>query len=629
MNLPSLETDKIIAAAEEAQQQLCDAQSAPTLDHAMVGNGSSCALIAKDGSVEWCCLPHFDSPSFFAALLDQEKGGLFKFEVKNIVSRTQRYLPKTNILETRITTADGSFDIIDFMPRYRIDDQEVHCPPELIRQVILKSGQPKFKVRYEPRPNYAKGEVHTKVTSELIKSFSAEEQYESLYLYSNANFRDVIEQHEIDLQNDLYFLVSYHQKLRDIDLSWIELEKQRTKVYWMNWLEHGYPFHTYADAIERSALTLKMLTFEKTGAILAAATTSLPETIGEQRNWDYRFCWIRDASMTVRTLMKIGHQGTAKDFLKFILNLIPEKGEQVQIMYGIDGSKTLEEMELPWLDGYANSKPVRIGNAAYTQRQNDIYGILLDAIEQSLVLFNKDKQHIEELWTTVRTLVRHVEQHWQEPDMGIWELRTQKKHFTFSKVLCWVAMDRAVKIAYQLQQKNLAQLWAITRDTIKRDILEHGWNSDIKAFTQAYGEPHLDASNLLMEEVGFIDASDPAFISTVYQSYEHLSHQGLAYRYINEDDFGRPHSSFTICSFWLIRSLHKIGEVDLAKGLFEQLLSYANPLGLFSEDIDFNSKVLLGNFPQAYSHLALIDTALVLSGQERSWKNVNDVGSDL
>jgi len=235
---------------------------------------------------------------------------------------------------------------------------------------------------------------------------------------------------------------------------------------------------------------------------------------------------------------------------------------------------------------------------------------------------------LEYLWTAVRTLVRHVENHWKEPDMGIWELRTQKKHFTFSKVLCWVAMDRAVKIAHQLKQRDYASKWSATRDEIKLDVYEKGWHEQLKAFTQSYGEPHLDSANLLMEEVGFIETSDPAYVSTVYQSYEKLMNEGLAYRYINEDDFGKPRSSFTICTFWLIRSLYKIGERELAKGLFDRILNYSNHLGLFSEDIDFKSKELLGNFPQAYSHLALIDTALVLSSQERSWhslKNENDL----
>jgi GH15 family glucan-1,4-alpha-glucosidase len=368
----------------------------------------------------------------------------------------------------------------------------------------------------------------------------------------------------------------------------------------------------------RSALLLKLLSYQKSGAILAAVTTSIPETIGEERNWDYRFCWIRDASMVIKVMTKLGHFNVAHRYLNFIIDLLPDKGEKIQIMYGINGEKKLTEYELPHLSGYENSKPVRIGNAAYKQKQNDIYGILVDVIYQLIHLFTTSLEHSEELWTITRNIIKVVETNWQKPDKGIWEIRHSTKHFTFSKVLCWVAADRGIKIAELLHQKEYIQSWSRLRDRIKNDILKNAWSEKKQSFTQAYGIEDLDASALLMESFGFLDGDDPKFRSTVKAIQKELEYKGLMYRYKNHDDFGQPSSAFTICSFWLIRSLYMIGEKEEARKKFDELLKYSNHLGIFSEDLDFESKRLLGNFPQAYSHLALIDVAMLLAGGEIS-----------
>jgi GH15 family glucan-1,4-alpha-glucosidase len=287
-------------------------------------------------------------------------------------------------------------------------------------------------------------------------------------------------------------------------------------------------------------------------------------------------------------------------------------------MYGINGEKKLTEYELPHLSGYENSKPVRIGNAAYKQKQNDIYGILVDVIYQLFHLFTTSLEHSEELWTITRNIIKVVETNWQKPDKGIWEIRHSTKHFTFSKVLCWVAADRGIKIAELLHQKEYIQSWSRLRDRIKNDILKNAWSEKKQSFTQAYGIEDLDASALLMESFGFLDGDDPKFRSTVKAIQKELEYKGLMYRYKNHDDFGQPSSAFTICSFWLIRSLYMIGEKEEARKKFDELLKYSNHLGLFSEDLDFESKRLLGNFPQAYSHLALIDVAMLLAGGEMS-----------
>ncbi len=392
-----------------------------------------------------------------------------------------------------------------------------------------------------------------------------------------------------------------------------KLKLERTKVYWLNWAERTTSFRKFEDEIIRSALTLKMLSYDKSGAILASITTSLPERIGEERNWDYRFCWIRDASMVVKIMTSLGHFRMAKRYLNFIIDILPEKDEKIQIMYGIRGEKKLTEYELSHLAGFENSVPVRIGNAAYKQKQNDIYGILLDVIYQHFELYSMDLEHSEELWTIVRNIVKVIESNWEKPDRGIWEIRNENRHFTFSKVLCWVGVDRAVKIALQLKQNQYIKSWTKLREAIRDDIYKKAWSEKKKAYVQAYGSEDLDASALLMEPYGFVSAKDERYIQTVDAIQKELEHNGLMFRYRNRDDFGKPKSAFTICSFWLTNSLYKIGRKKEAIAMFKTLMKYSNHLGLFSEDLDFETKRMLGNFPQAYSHLALVETAINIS----------------
>ena len=314
--------------------------------------------------------------------------------------------------------------------------------------------------------------------------------------------------------------------------------------------------------------------------------------------------------MVIKVITKLGHDKIVKNFIKYIVDLIPDKDEKLQIMYGISGEKMLTEKTLEHLAGYEGSKPVRIGNAAFTQKQNDIYGILMDTIHAQIEKYTHEDEKHEELWSIVKSIVWVVNNNWKLADKGIWEFRHEDQHFTFSKLLCWVAVDRAIKISELIQGGRSATKWTPLRDEIHKDIMDNAWNEKKQAFTQSYGSEHMDASVLLMEQYGFIDAKDPKYIKTVKAIEKELSHEGLLFRYKNNDDFGTPSSSFTVCTFWFINSLYKIGEEEKSKELFDKLLSYSNHLGLFSEDIDFKTKRLLGNFPQAYSHLALIDTAL-------------------
>jgi GH15 family glucan-1,4-alpha-glucosidase len=596
------------------------------LDYGIIGNCRSAALISKTGSLDWCCLPQFDSTSVFAKLLDEGKGGSFEFLVDDAYETHQQYYDSTAILITRFSNGEDVFEVHDFMPRHhKHNNGKYNAPPEIVRYVKYVSGKPSFKVKYDPKLEYGLGQTEHYIKRDFVASLTHKLKYDTLFLYTSFNKRVVLEGEEIPLREDGYFLICYNEKILKPTTEKMALELERTKVYWLDWVDKTPTYKKFNKQIIRSAITLKMLTYDKTGAVLAAATTSLPETIGEVRNWDYRFCWIRDASMVIKVVSELGHMNSAKRYLQFIIDLMPDKDEKLQIMYGINQEKKLTEQTLDHLEGYKGSKPVRIGNAAYKQKQNDIYGILMDVIYEQLVKFSNDIENVEELWSITKGIVWIVSKHWTEPDKGIWEFRGEDRHFTFSKVLCWVALDRAIKVAKIFGKNRKIEKWTALEQEIKRDIHENAWNSDINAFVQSYGSRHLDASVLLMEPYGFINARDPKYVNTVRAIEEGLSNDGLLYRYKNEDDFGEPSSSFTICTFWFINSLFKIGEEEKALELFERLLGHSNHLGLFSEDIDFKTKRLLGNFPQAYSHLALIECAINFSRKQSEEKILESI----
>ena len=583
------------------------------LDYGIIGNCRSAALISKTGSIDWCCLPEFDSASVFAKILDEEIGGSFEILVSDDYNISQAYDPNTCILITTFSEGNNYFQVHDFMPRYHKRNGDYHSPPEIIRYIKYIYGSPKLKVLYQPKLEYALGETKMYIKANFIASLTHKVKFDTIFLYTSFDKKQVLDCEEITLENDAFLLLTYNEKIFAPTLENTYLELERTKVYWLNWSHKTTKYKEFNTEINRSALTLKLLSYDRTGAVLAAATTSLPETLGEVRNWDYRFCWIRDASMVIKVVSELGHENVARRFLNFIVDLIPDKDEKLQIMYGINKEKNLTEETLDHLSGYKGSKPVRVGNAAYKQKQHDIYGILMDVIHQQLVKFRTDIENVEELWTITKGIVWIVGNHWKSPDKGIWEFRTEDRHFTFSKVLCWTAIDRAIKIAEILDKRHKIMKWKALEQEIKKDIHQFAWDEELRSYTQSYGSKHLDASVLLMESYGFIEARDPKYISTVKAIEKDLSHDGLMYRYKNKDDFGLPSSSFTVCTFWFINSLFQIGEEKKALDHFKKLLSYSNHLGLFSEDIDFKTKRLLGNFPQAYSHLALIECAVNFS----------------
>ena len=590
----------------------------------MIGNGRTCALIDALGSIVFCSLPGFDSGTVFASILDEEQGGSFAVEIIGGEVTGQVYEKNTNILVTSFEGPDGAFELVDFMPRYTSDARGVALDdvgPDVVRKLRWLRGSPRIRIRFDPHLEDARGE--TKVVSEPTRLKATTTStgdygsiYESVYLWTDMDAEAVRSGVETVLTEDRFLFLSYHDKVQVPNMDLVDLMLQRTRSYWMLWAARTHLPLQYRNEVLRSALVLKMLQFSPTGALLAAATTSLPETIGEERNWDYRFCWLRDASMTVTVLHRIGHPYMATAFIDWMMRTVPTKDDTLQIMYGLRGEKVLTEKIMSHLSGYKGSRPVRIGNAAYTQEQHDIFGVVMDVIYQDLLLRHRTPEALDRIWTQVRTIVRNVSAAWREPDRGIWEIRGEKRHFVFSKVLCWVAMDRGIKIATLLDKHEWARAHRPLQDEIHEDICKRGWNEKKGAFTQSYGVTDLDASNLLLAEYGFIEPDDPRFIGTVERTLDELCVDGLMYRYRNQDDFGEPQSAFTVCSFWLVKALLSIKRGDEARKLFESLLQAANGHGLYGEDLDFKTRRHLGNFPQAYSHLAFIDCALELSKEE-------------
>lgn len=584
------------------------------LNYGVIGNCRTAALISERGSIEWLCFPDFDSPSVFAALLDRTKGGSFGFDVPDGYAVRQSYVPHTNILSTRFASDEGEFEVLDYMPCYRSFEKEHDLPAELYRYIRFVKGRPRFRIRYDPAPNYAQGEVRIRRTAGFIESYSSADNKDRQYLYSSIPLQAVAGREEIRLEKDEFLLLSYNEKVIPIDIEREKIEYCRTLVYWLNWTNRTRQYTCYNEVVERSMLVLKLLSYYN-GAMLAALTTSLPETVGGVRNWDYRFCWLRDASMSIETMFRVGHTGAARRFMKFIQSSFMSRHDY-QIMYGIRGERKLTEVILEHLDGYKGSKPVRIGNDAYHQKQNDSFGYLMDLVWQYYRLMPGTLDEIEDMWEMVKSILATVAEEWRNPDKGIWEIRGEEQHFVSSKVMCWVALDRGARIAAKLGKEEFAARWREEAEAIRRDVMEHGWKSEIQSFSQAYGNLALDSSLLLMEPYGFIAANDPHYRKTVETVRKALFRKGLMYRYNSEDDFGVPSSAFTMCTFWLIRALFVTGQRNEAKTLFSQVLRYGNHLGLFSEHLDFDTKEQLGNFSQAYSHLAIVNTALLFAEEK-------------
>lgn len=575
--------------------------------YGLIGNCKTAALVDDRGSIDWCCLPAFDSASTFARLLDP-RGGHFAVTLDGPCTTSQRYLPSTNILETTFDNGTDAFVLTDYLPRYREDDT-YHYPVEIHRLLTPLRGQPHVRIDFAPQLNYAAGDTPLHVHPHVI---TATHEMEHIYLYSDLPLACIVGDRPIPLTQPAWLLLTYHEKMVAPTGAIVRACFEKTRHYWETWASRCRLPDRYRDAALRAALVLKLMVYEDTGAIIAAPTTSIPEVPGEERNWDYRYCWLRDASFTLETFKQIGHFKEAREFIHFLLHLLESKRTTVQIVYGISGRTDLAEYTLPHLAGYRHNGPVRVGNQAALTRQNDIFGEILNVIYRYYVHYAMEPI-TDEIWSLVKFLVHTTVRDWASPDAGIWEFRHTKMHFTFSKLLSWVALDRGIKIARHLGKTHALDQWEPVAEAIRQDIEQRGWNNTVGAYTQSYDSPHLDASILRMEQYGFLRTNNPRWQATVRCCQQQLMHQGFAFRYTAPDDFGKPRSAFLLASCWMAQALASIGAHDEATDILDLVLGTANHLGLLSEDVDPATGELLGNFPQAYSHMAVINLANYLS----------------
>lgn len=599
----------------------------PIENYGLIGNLRTVALVGINGSIDWLCLPRFDSPSVFAAILDDGKGGRFRVSPQGKGLRhKQYYWPDTNVLVTRFLSPDGVGQVTDFMPAGNLPENTSRH--QLIRHVQTVRGRLRYKVECQPAFNYARTphqvslEAHGAVfsTPDLTLGLRSTRPLEAQGAGVMADFTLGEGESAIFVFGALEGGSDCDQLLSDAEA---EDMKARTITYWRQWLGHCTYRGRWREMVQRSAMTLKLLTYEPTGAIVAAPTCSLPEGIGGERNWDYRYTWIRDAAFTLYGLLRIGFTEEATAFMGWLEARAQEPGGDtpLQIMYGIDGRHELKEEILDHLEGYRQSAPVRIGNGAWNQLQLDIYGELLD----SVYLYNKYGSPISyKLWGHLREMVNWVCDNWNRTDEGIWEVRGGQQHFVYSRLMCWVALDRALRLADKRSFPADRTRWLHVRDQIYEEIMSRGWNRDRQAFVQYYGSESLDAANLMMPLVFFLSPSDPRNLKTleaVLRSPKDggLVSNSLVYRYnLGEisDGLKGEEGTFNICTFWLVEALTRAGKTDRkqlerARLIFEEMLGYANHLGLYAEETGPSGEAL-GNFPQAFTHLALISAAFNL-----------------
>ncbi len=591
----------------------------PISDYGIIGDTRGLALVNSHGGIDWCSMPHLDSPAFLLRILDAEKGGGFDIRPVTEEFTTERsYWEGTNVLETRFMTSSGSFRLIDAFAVPADQANVSHPPHELIRVVEGLEGEVDVRLNIRVTPDYARQSAFIEQTGSGALCWNWRDGEIWLAGSWPLQVAGAAVHSRIQLQaGERYSVVlsDFHPGNASPERCFDDLEK--AAGYWRNWLTECTYTGRFQEIVERSALTLKLMTFKPTGAIIAAATTSLPEEIGGSRNWDYRFCWLRDATLTLYALGMVGLLEEMNDFMHWIEDRSFTRGEDVQIVYGVRGERDLTEQTLDHLQGYRDSRPVRIGNGAFDQKQLDIYGEILDCAYLfyykwgGLERFGFDDDALEgSIWRTLSMLVEYVVDHWREKDAGLWEVRGGPRHFTHSKIMCWVAVQRGIRLAEEFDLPADLDRWQAAKKEIRSEILKRGYSENTGAFTQSFDSDELDASVLLMPLVKFISANDERMENTINAIMDKLMVNGMIYRYLNDDGLPGAEGTFTICTFWLINNLIFAGRIDEAWELFEQMMKLANDLGLSSEEINPSTGEFLGNFPQAFTHIALINTAV-------------------
>jgi GH15 family glucan-1,4-alpha-glucosidase len=578
-------------------------------DHALIGDFETTALVSHDGCIDWLCWPNFASPACFAELLGDRENGHWVIRPAARARCSRRYRDHTLILETTFETAEGAVKLVDFMPsRGRHSD--------VIRIVQGIRGRVAMRTELLMRFDYGRTVPWvTQLDDGAIRIVSGPNM---AVLRTSAVLEtkkgDVRGEFAVGAGETVAFVLTYGESYLEMPRA-IDAEKalQHTEAFWLDWIgKHDFEGE-YGEPVRRSLITLKALTYRPTGGIVAAATTSLPEQIGGTRNWDYRYCWLRDATFTLLSLMNAGYFEEARAWRDWLLRAASGSPDQLQIMYGIHGERNLLEWEVDWLPGFRNSKPVRVGNAASEQLQLDVYGEVADALLHAHIGGMKPEKPDLDL---LSSLTHHLSDIWHLPDSGIWEVRGETKHFTYSKVMAWVAFDRSVRNAEQFGLEGNVKVWREIRDKIHREVCTKGWDAQLGSFTQSYGSKLLDASLLLLPIVGFLPASDPRVVSTVDAIQKRLMCDGFLLRYdTGRTDDGLPpgEGAFLACTFWLVHVLALIGRRDEARKRFADLLSLRNDVGLLSEEYDPRDRCLVGNFPQALSHISLVNAALELT----------------
>jgi GH15 family glucan-1,4-alpha-glucosidase len=588
----------------------------PIENYGVIGNMRSIALVGMNGAVDFLCYPNFDSPTVFAALLDDERGGRFQIQPELNHQRVrQLYLPETNILLTRFLAEEGVAELTDFMPIGTSTDR----PNEIVRTVSVVRGEVRFKLLCQPRFNYAKCSHAIQLTDHCATFVSENPECPPMALYSTVPLQeqsgDAIAQFSLRAGERATFLFgAVRSPEEQPELELVEERFHETARFWRKWIAKSKYRGRWRETVNRSALMLKLLISREHGSLIAAPTFSLPEEIGGVRNWDYRYTWLRDASFTLYALIRLGIVDEAEAFMGWLKGLLCDDAERgpLQVMYGVDGRRKLDESTLDHLKGYEHSSPVRIGNAAYQQLQLDIYGEMMD----SIYLANKYGDAISHAgWQDILRILAWLGKNWQRPDEGIWEVRGGAREFLHSRLMCWVAFDRALRLAQKRSLSGPIEEWLDIRDAIRADIFTNFWNEELQSFVQSKGTKDLDAALLLMPMMRFISPVDPMWLSTMRAIESRLVEDTLVHRYEAErthvDGIPGGEGSFTACSFWYVECLARAGELEKAQLLFEKMLGYANHLGLYSEQLGPNGQHL-GNFPQAFTHLALISAATYL-----------------